>query len=102
MEVQTKMNETLCKISTWVTLNKPSLNTDKAVYIEFGNPVGSAPKKHIGYIYNKTKYLIFIYYKLSKFMTTDTLRMVYYTLSHSIMIAWGGRLKSKELIATYI
>ena len=50
--------------------------------------------KQIQYIYKKTKYLIFIFYKLSKLMTTDTLRMVYYTLFQSIVscgiIAWGG------------
>ena len=119
------MNETLHIISTWLSLNKLSLNTDKTVYIEFGNQVNSTPKNlsiniqgtkikrvesnkylgiifdsnmrwndHIGYIYNKTKYLIFIFYKLSKFMTTDTLKMVYYALFHSIIshgiIAWGG------------
>ena len=43
-EVETKMNETLHKISTWLALNKLSLNTDKTVYIEFGNQVDSAPK----------------------------------------------------------
>ena len=107
-EVQTKMNETLYIISTWLTLNRLSLKTDKTVYIEFGNQVDGTPKnfniniqgtkikrvesnkylsiifdsnmrwnEHIGYIYNKTKYLIFIFYKLSKFMTTDTLRLSY-------------------------
>ena len=122
IEVETKMNETLHKISTWLAYNKLSLNTDKTVYIEFGNQVDSTTKdldiqgtkinrventkylgmifdshmrwnKHIEYIYNKTKYLIFIFYKLSKLMTTDTLRMVYYALFHSIVsygiIAWG-------------
>ena len=34
-EVETKMNETLHKISTWLALNKLSLKTDKTVYIEF-------------------------------------------------------------------
>ena len=38
------MNETLHKISTWLALNKLSLNTDKTVYSEFGNQVGSTPK----------------------------------------------------------
>ena len=57
----------------------------------------------IGYIYNKTKYLIFIFYKLLKFMTTDTLRMVYYAFFHSIIsygiIAWGGAYStSKSLL----
>ena len=43
-EVEIKMNETLHKLSTWPALNKLSLNTDKTVYIEFGNQVGSTPK----------------------------------------------------------
>ena len=34
-EVETKMNETLRRISTWLALNKLSLNTEKTVYIEF-------------------------------------------------------------------
>ena len=55
------------------------------------------------YIYNKTKYLIFVFYKLSKLMTTDTLRMIYYALFHSIcsygIIAWGGAYSnSKNLL----
>ena len=36
-EVEIKMNKTLHKISTWLALNKLSLNTDKTVYIEFGS-----------------------------------------------------------------
>ena len=43
-EVETKMNETLHIVSTWISLNKLSLNTDKTVYIEFGNQVNSTPK----------------------------------------------------------
>ena len=43
-EVETKMNETLHKISTWLALNMLSLNTDKTVYMEFGNQVDSTPK----------------------------------------------------------
>ena len=43
-EVETKMNETLHKISTWLALNKDSWNTDKTVYIEFWNQVDSTPK----------------------------------------------------------
>ena len=38
------MNETLQRISTWLALNKLSLNTEKTVYIEFGNKVDSTPK----------------------------------------------------------
>ena len=49
--------------------------------------------EYIVYVYNKTKYLIFIFYKLMKIMSTDCLRMVYYAFFRSIisygMIAWG-------------
>ena len=38
------MNETFHKISTWLAFNKLSLKTDKTVYIEFGNQVGSTSK----------------------------------------------------------
>ena len=60
-------------------------------------------KEHMEYIYNKTKYLIFIFYKLAKLMTTNTLRMIYYALFHSIIsygnIAWGGAYSnSKSLL----
>ena len=43
-EVETKMHETLYKILTWLALNKLSLNTNKTVYMEFGNQVDSTPK----------------------------------------------------------
>ena len=50
--------------------------------------------KHIQYIIKKTKYLIYIFYKISKSMTIETLRMIYYAYFHSIInygiIAWGG------------
>ena len=51
-------------------------------------------EKHIQYIINKTEYLVFIFRKFSKIMLTDTLRMIYYALFHSIInygiIAYGG------------
>ena len=132
------MNETLHKISKWLALNKLSSNTDKTVYIEFGNQVDSTAKnlyiniqgtkikrvesticlgiifdsnmrsnEPIEYIYNKTKYLIFIFYKLSKpttVTTTDTLTMVYYALFYSIIsygiTVWGGAdSNSKNLLS---
>lgn len=50
--------------------------------------------KHIEYVIKKTKYLTFVLYKLSKFMQSDTLRLIYYAFFHSIIsygnIAWGG------------
>ena len=36
--------------------------------------------EHIVYVYDKIKYLIFIFYKLMKIMSTDCLRVVYYAL----------------------
>ena len=50
--------------------------------------------EHIQYIIKKTKYLLYIFYKISKFMSTETMRMIYYAFFHSIInygiIAWGG------------
>ena len=50
--------------------------------------------KHVDYLISRTKYLIFIFYKLSKVMNSETLKMIYYSLFHSIIsygvIAWGG------------
>ena len=50
-------------------------------------------KNYITNIYNKSKYLIFIFYKLTKILSQQNLRMLYYALFHSIMsygiIAWG-------------
>lgn len=50
--------------------------------------------KHIEYIINKTRYLIFIFYKISRYMQTETLRIIYYAFFHSLInygiIAWGG------------
>lgn len=50
--------------------------------------------KHVEYLLNKTRYLLFVFRKLSNYMITDTLRMLYYAFFHSIIsygiIAWGG------------
>lgn len=50
--------------------------------------------KHIEHIATKTKYLIYVFAKLSKFMQTKTLMTIYYALFHSYInygiIAWGG------------
>lgn len=57
-------------------------------------------ENHILYIVNKTKYLIFLFYKFSKIMLPETLLMVYYAFFHSIInygiIAWGGCLPSHK------
>lgn len=49
---------------------------------------------HTQFIINKTKYLVFLFYKSSKVMMTETLLMIYYAFFHSIInygiIAWGG------------
>ena len=50
--------------------------------------------KHVEYILNKTKYLAFLMFKLSKIMNPDTLKLIYYAFFHSLInygiIAWGG------------
>jgi hypothetical protein len=129
-EIETKMNQLLQIISIWLALNRLSLNTDKTVYMEFGNTRNSTPKNlnisiqgkqiqrvdstkylgvildsnlkweiHIDNIYNKKKYLIFIFYKLAKIMPTQTLLMLYHAFFHSIisygLIAWGGAYKGR-------
>lgn len=51
-------------------------------------------KEHIDYIINKTKYLVYVFYKLAKTMSSDTLLLIYYAFFHSIatygIIAWGS------------
>ena len=50
--------------------------------------------KHIEYILNKTKYLIYIFAKIKKSMDTKTLMTIYYAFFHSLInygiIDWGG------------
>lgn len=57
---------------------------------------------HINNIVNKTKYLVFIFYKLSKIMQQKTLMIVYYSLFHSILsygiIAWGGAYPTQKIL----
>lgn len=54
--------------------------------------------KYIEYLVNKTKYLIFIFAKLRKFMDINTLMKIYYAFFHSLIsygiIAWGGVYKT--------
>lgn len=129
-EIENKMNQLLHTIAIWLALNKLSLNTDKTIYMEFGNTCNSTPKnlnisiqgkriqrventkylgvifdsnlkweKHIDNIYNKKKYLIFVFYKLSKIMSTQILLMLYHAFFHSVIsygiIAWGGAYKGR-------
>lgn len=50
--------------------------------------------KHTDYVASKTKYLIFVFYKLSRIMQVETLMLIYYAFFHSFInygiIAWGG------------
>lgn len=54
--------------------------------------------KHIEYLVNRTKYLIYIFAKLKKIMDTKTLMKIYFAMFHSIItygiIAWGGAYKT--------
>ena len=49
--------------------------------------------RHIEYIRKKTRYIIYMLYKLSSCMQSDTLKTIYYAFFHSIIsygnIAWG-------------
>ena len=118
------MNKFLPSAADWLALNKLTLNINKTAYITFGNYSNSVPIKldiidnepimkvesckylgvifdqnlrwhdHINHIIKKTRYLIFIFYKISKFMQKETLNIIYYAFFHSIMsygiIGWGG------------
>lgn len=57
---------------------------------------------HVQKIVNKTKYLVFIFYKLSKIMQRKTLMIIYYSLFHSILsygiIAWGGAYMNQRVL----
>ena len=44
-EVESEMNKYLKLVSTWLALNKLSLNIAKTVYITFGNYCDSVPRK---------------------------------------------------------
>lgn len=50
--------------------------------------------EHISYVIQRLKYLIYVFYKISKFMQIGTLQKIYYAFFHSILnygiIAWGG------------
>ena len=127
-----KINALLDKVATWLAFNKLSLNISKTKFITFGNcdsvPLDINVEiqkqkvtrtesykyfgiyfdcnmnwhKHIDYIINRTKYLIFIFAKIKKFMDTNTLMKIYYAFFHSIIsygiIAWGGADKTATKI----
>lgn len=54
--------------------------------------------KYIEYLASKTKYLIFVFSKLTKILNANTLLVVYYALFNSIItygiVVWGGAYKS--------
>lgn len=58
--------------------------------------------KHIQYLVKKTKYIVYIFYKIARTMTVETLHMIYYAFFHSIMsygiIAWGGVYRNNLVI----
>lgn len=135
-EVETKMNDYLDDVSTWLKLNKLTLNIQKTAYITFGCYSDSLPQqieikidsenlnrvretkylgiifdenvkwnKHIEYLISKTKYLIFIFSKITTFMDINTLKIIYYAFFHSLIsygiIAWGGAYTNKlQLLQT--
>lgn len=55
---------------------------------------------HIQYLVKKTKYLVYIFYKISKSMSTETLRMIYYAFFQGIVsygiIVWGGAYRNNR------
>lgn len=124
-QAQDKITLYLNKVANWLAFNKLSLNTEKTVFMTFGNYCNSVPSeinikidnqnlerveshkylgiiidyklkwdKHIEYMVNKTKYMIYIFAKLKKIMDKKTLMQIYYAFFNSIMnygiIAWGG------------
>ena len=118
---QANMDNNLMIIDRYLAASRLSLNVGKSVFIAFGNYCNSVPEqidvvirgkklkrvdycKYLGIIfdynmnYNRTKYLIYIFYKISKYMSAETMRMIYYAFYHSIIsygiTAWGGAYKT--------
>lgn len=56
--------------------------------------------KHIENLINKTKYLVFLFYRLREIMSCEVLKMIYYACFHSGVnygiIAWGGLYKTES------
>ena len=52
---------------------------------------------HVQSVINKTRYLLYIFRKISTFMSNKTMMIIYYTLYHSItnygIVAWGECMK---------
>lgn len=78
-----------------ITLNGKKLNrVEQCKYLGIILDYRLTWEKHMDYLINKTKYLVFIFYKISKYMQIDVLIRIYYALFHSIIsygiVAWGG------------
>lgn len=78
-----------------ITINNNKINkVESYKYLGINFDYNLRWEEHINKIILRTKYLIFVFYKLSKFMQTETLKIIYYALFHSItnygIIAWGG------------
>ena len=62
--------------------------------------------KHREYIISKTKYLLYVFAKLSRFMQTKTLLILYYALFQSVasygILAWEGVYKNSKTILQQI
>lgn len=58
--------------------------------------------KHIEHLIKKTKYIVYVFYKLSKVMPRETLKIIYYAFFHSIatygILAWGGAYQNSLLL----
>ena len=58
--------------------------------------------RHIEHVINKTKYLIFLFYKLSRIMAIKVLKMINFAFFQSIVIygiiAWGGAYKTEAIV----
>lgn len=78
-----------------IAINNKNLNrVEQCKYLGIVLDYRLTWEKHMDYLINKTKYLVFIFYKLSMYMQIHVLVKIYYALFHSIIsygiIAWGG------------
>ena len=112
---ETKMNNFLKVIYSWLSLNQLSLNIEKTVYMSFVNHLDCKPQcdiringcivnevtetkflgiyvdnrlkwdTHVKSLIKRLRYLIFIFAKLNKIMNKECLYMIYYALFHSVI-----------------
>ena len=90
MEFGSQCNSTPKNLN--ININGLKSRVESTKYLGFVFDSNMRWNEQIVYVYNKTKYFIFIFYKLMRIMSTYCLRMVYYAFFHSIisygMIAW--------------